>query len=374
MVDVTARHRPFADGKFKGLWDSLKNSPYPWHYTARWPWYFHHPSTRNHSGVGAQPDRWRDGNAPPDSGSLRLLFAGDIMVLNGDRTPRLCRELRSLIGGCDLFIANLEAPLGRHAPDPDRKYTFRFHMPRAVLSGIQAQVGLPFHRWILGNANNHSGDAGLSGFEQSIELLDGLGVQHVGHPDSGQPLRVVERNGFRLGMQAWTHWLNRDVFRARQPVVAAGDAMGLAARATAPPDLDFRIGLPHWEFEFQHFPRQATRRHAQQLLGAGFDLLVGSHPHVLQPCERFGDGLCFYSLGNFCGLGIAWPVKIIPLLALELHRRHDGRAQVTGYQLHYFHQIDGNDETSIVPLDVISAPRWQRAAERISRVYTHSLR
>ena len=69
--------------------------------------------------------------------------------------------------------------------------------------------------------------------------------------------------------------------------------------------LNSLIGLPHWEYEFQHFPKMKTRDIAKKLIDQmGFNLLLGAHPHTLQPMEWFQQGICLYSIGNFCGLGI----------------------------------------------------------------------
>ena len=103
--------------------------------------------------------------------------------------------------------------------------------------------------------------------------------------------------------------------------------------------------------------------------GDSFDLLLGSHTHVLQPCEWIGEAPCFYMLGNFCGLGIAWPVKIIPLLELEISRDAASGVAVTAYRLHYFHQVDGEHETAIVPLSEMPPEVVERARARISKVY-----
>lgn len=364
----TQTHRPFADGKFKGLWDSVRNSPYPLHYTLRWPWFFHYPSTRRHSKLPAMPDSFGTPGGPDD---LKLVMAGDIMVLNGDRPPVLSDELRQLIGGADLFIANLEAPLGQHQPVPDKKYTFRFHMPAQFLDAIQQQTGLPYARWILSNANNHSGDAGIDGFEQSIALLTERGIGHLGHRAHTAPHRAIDVKGIRLGVAAWTHWLNRDVFDQAQPVLAAKDIHQYPlAQLKQREQLDFLLGMPHWEYEFQHFPKNQTRKHARAFIGKGFDMLLGSHPHVLQPYELIDGRHCFYSLGNLCGLGIAWPVKIITLLEVHL-RKQDGVTRPCYFKHHYFYQLHTDNEISIVPLSELAAPLAQRARGRLAQVIRH---
>lgn len=373
MNTKNTTHRPFFDGKFKGLWDSIKNSPYPLHYTLRWPWYFKNPSVRNHSGMQPNNDKYNisisDCTDKGHENSLKLLFAGDIMVLNGDKAPVLCTELCDLISSSNLFIANLEAPLGDHKPVLDKKYAFRFHMPREFLLDIQQQIGLPFEQWVLTNANNHSGDMGIDGFNTSINLLESLGVNHVGHRDFTSPFRIIENNGFRISVAGWTHWLNRDLNTGIQPVITPSDIHNVDVNHFKQQNnLDFVIGLPHWEFEFQHFPRKGTRTLGKNFSEIGFDLLVGSHPHVLQPYERFSDTFCFYSLGNFCGLGVAKPVKIIPILELNLVKSENEEASVKNFSIHYFYQLHQGDSISIVPLEEVPCDVKSLAESRISKV------
>ena len=363
-------HRPFFDGKLNGFWDSIKNSPYPLHYTLRWPWYFKNPSVRNHSGIKPKKDSCNFLEAGQKN-DLKLLFAGDIMVLNGDKPPVLSPKLCNLISSSDLFIANLEAPLGKHKPVSDKKYAFRFHMPLEFLLNIQKQTGLPFQKWVLTNANNHSGDMGIDGFNTSIHLLEALGVHHVGHRDFTSPFRIIETQGLKIAVAGWTHWLNRDLNSTTQPVIDPSDIYRADINNFKQKnDIDFVIGLPHWEFEFQHFPKKKTRKSGERFSQIGFDLLVGSHPHVLQPYEIFDDKYCFYSLGNFCGLGVAKPVKIIPLLELNLAKSLETNAKtlISSFKIHYFYQRHHGDTISIVPLDEMSNDVKLLAESRINKV------
>lgn len=372
----TTQHRPFMDGKFKGLLDSIRHSPYPLHYTLRWPLYFYSPSARNRSGLKPLPARFEHPNAasiPPDE-TVKLLFGGDIMVLNGDRPPSLCPALRNLIGASDLFVASLEAPIGAHDPQPDIRYTFKFHMPLAFLEAIRQQTDLPFDKWVLTTANNHAGDVGADGFEQSIRTLEDAGVRHVGLTGGDDPYRTISAKGMNLGFAAWTHWLNRDLGAANGALTTQhGIAERFAPTEKARAGVDFLIGLPHWEYEFQHFPQRSTRRLAKRLLAQGADLIVGSHPHVLQPYEKTGNGYCFYSLGNFCGLGIAWPAKIISLL--EVHVARTGAKQaasIVRFQLHHFYQLHRDDGIEIVAFDDVPESLRARAVKRVARVVDHS--
>lgn len=370
MNNPKSKHTPFADGKFKGLFESIRNSPYPLHYTLRWPWFFKYPSLYRHSKIKSKPDVYGKAENGKIFDGVRLIFAGDIMVLNGDEPPVLCNELCELISGSDFFVANLEAPLGEQKSNPEKRNTFKFHMPKSFFDNIQKQIGLNYSRWVIGNANNHSGDAGVDGFNKSIEILNNLGVQHLGHRSYTDPFRIIRFKGFKLGFSAWTHWINRDMHSEQQPVISDCDMNEFSvSNYKKNCGLDFVVGLPHWEYEFQHFPRNKTRQLASRFMNNGFDILVGSHPHVMQPYEYFDSKLCFYSLGNFCGLGVAKPVKIIPLLEVHICRNSTtGSTYVKHFKYHYFYQLNNQMGVEIVPLKDISENLLRPAVERISKV------
>ncbi|WP_204272961.1 CapA family protein, partial [Enterobacter hormaechei] len=79
--------------------------------------------------------------------------------------------------------------------------------------------------------------------------------------------------------------------------------------------------MPHWDWEFRHFPRLATRTLASRLAGHGFRLIVGHHAHVVQPFERIGDSLVAYGLGDFLGTALAWqpwPGRIGSILLVDV--------------------------------------------------------
>src|SRR3990167_1272730 len=133
-------------------------SPYPWHYTLRWPIYFNWPSVRNHTHMDLVPDQYNF--YPNKVQTVRLLFCGDIMVQNKDKTPQLHPELCHLIQSADLFIGNCESPVDTHLPNDQAKYQFTFNMPRAYLENIISQTSLAPEQWLLSMANNHTGDQG----------------------------------------------------------------------------------------------------------------------------------------------------------------------------------------------------------------------
>lgn len=336
---------------------ALRVSPYPLSYTLRWPWYFRRPSTRNHTEMALLPRRFERAGAGAQR-RIRICAVGDIMVMQGDRVPELDPALVALFSSADLVIGTCEAAIGRPDCDPAAEHHFLFNMPAAYLRAIIEQSGAPPERWYLSAANNHSGDIGPDGLSCTVRYLRGLGVHPVGARIEGQsPFAVAEVGGVRIGIAAWTHWLNLPEPRAwRSPEILSVSWQAL--RETH--QLDCLIGSGHWEFEWQHFPRAETRELAHRLGEAGFDLIIGSHPHVLQPLEWIGSTLCAYSLGNFCsGLGSSWAARMCNVIVVDIGTEGDARGKVVGYEVHLFAQVDDGERVRLLPLE--AAPERLRA-------------
>lgn len=345
-------------------------SPYPLHYTLRWPFYYTWPSMRNRSQLYAAPDRQVFAPSQPDD--IRLLFCGDIMVQNGDRIPTLHSELCRLIQSADLFIGNCEAPLGNHELNPKAKYLFDFHMPREYLENVIGQTGLPANQWLLSIANNHTGDQGHDACLRTFDILNELGVKPLGRYSAHEvPVQCVQLKNITLGFSAWTHWMNCENFPLHDPganryehIIASDVAHYKQKNA-----LHYLFGMPHWEYEFQHFPHQQSRQQAKLLIEHhGFDFLVGVHTHTLQPLEQFDKGICAYNLGNFSGQGRAWSVKLIPLLEVTL-RANPSMQQIVSYQLHYFYQHHHANSIDIIPLELAPLKKRQRLQKRIEGIF-----
>jgi len=346
-------------------------SPYPLHYTLRWPFYYTWPSVKNHSSMSPKPVEHHF--TPVDNKDyISLNFCGDIMLTQKDRVPLLHPAVTTLINSADLFIGNCEAPVGPHDLNPAAKYNLIYHMPRLFLTRIMQQTNLPPNQWILSLANNHAGDKGKEAFFTSVNILQDIGVTPVGHIQHNElPLTIMERNGLRIGIVAWTHWMNRKVFSIREGAGLFEHIEGINwNEVKKSKELDILIGLPHWEYEFQHFPKNKTRHIASNLINnAGFNLLIGAHPHTLMPMEWFPNGICAYSLGNFCGLGMAWPVRLIPILEVKVGIRPEHKGNIIGYKLHYFAQVNNKDTMEILPLSEVAPTLKAKLLKRLALVY-----
>jgi poly-gamma-glutamate synthesis protein (capsule biosynthesis protein) len=239
--------------------------------------------------------------------------AGD--PTNSQGWGALLSDVSDVFKRADFGFVNLETPVApahSHGSKP-----FMFDAPEALLDGLKAS-GIK----IVSFANNHVMDQGWPGFIETREHLRDEGLLFAGSGDTvqqqWQPV-IVEANGIKVGWLGMTRWLNgnRNPDKDDQPHVnffpypgEAGGAPGadeaevLAAVKAARAQCDFLVVSIHWGIEYAPAPRPEDVDVAHKMLDAGASVIVGHHPHVLQPVETYTtqDGrntVIFYSLGNF---------------------------------------------------------------------------
>lgn len=249
--------------------------------------------------------------------TLSLLFAGDIMghmpqiqsaAVGGgkyDYTPCF-RYIKPLIEQSDLAIANLELTLP--GKPPYSGYPM-FRSPDALAHALK-EAGFD----ILVTANNHSNDARGPGVKRTLETVRELGFQQTGTfkdaRDRSQtyPL-MVYKNGFKLALLNYTYDTNGIPTEAPTVVNRIDTALMAAdlaeARARKP---HYIIAVMHWGVEYQLKENAEQQRLARFLIRNGADMVIGAHPHVVQPIKKervkMPDGshkeaLVVYSMGNF---------------------------------------------------------------------------
>jgi poly-gamma-glutamate synthesis protein (capsule biosynthesis protein) len=341
------------------------SSLYPWHYQIRWPLYFFFPSTWNRTRLRRRPVR--HDFAPEVRDVLKLFFIGDIMVMHDDRIPRIDPAIAELLRDADMLIGNCESPVLPRELKSKVHYGFVFDMAERFLRGVLDQLGVPPERVVLSVANNHSGDQGKEALEVTQQCFQRMGITPLGAWGQGvDPVVQLNCRGLRMGVAAWTHWMNAEVFGETPGVWRTRDIERFDFAAyQRRHGLDLLMAFPHWEYEFQHFPMAETRALARKLNADGVRLIVGCHPHVLQPIEWFDDGICAYSVGNFCGQGVSWPVKLIPILEVGIGLSGEHKGKVVRYQVHPFFQYHEGEQVSIVPFDKAPADRQARMKKRL---------
>jgi poly-gamma-glutamate synthesis protein (capsule biosynthesis protein) len=217
--------------------------------------------------------------------------------------------------GADFGFVNLETPVAPKSSHGTK--AFLFDAPVALPEALKAS-GIK----IVSFANNHVMDQGWAGFTESREHLKEAGLLFAGTSDDAatawQPV-ITEANGIRVGWLGMTRWLNgnRNPEKDDQPHVnfypypgesngapGADEATLLAAVKAARAQCDLLVVSVHWGIEYATAPRPEDVDLAHKMLEAGATVIVGGHPHVLQPIETYQtqDGretVIFYSMGNF---------------------------------------------------------------------------
>jgi hypothetical protein len=245
-----------------------------------------------------------------DTTRLSLLFIGDIMQHDSqlqsaydaaagwyDYEPCF-RFVKKYFMHADLTIGNLELTLG------GRPYTGypEFSAPDALAVALK-QAGVD----VLVTANNHSLDRRRKGLERTIRVLDSLKILHTGtfrdtvERMNDYPL-LVSKNGMNLALLNYTYGTNGIPLTKPNVVNLIDTAIirkDLEQAKMLHPDLT--IVFMHWGNEYQSQPSKQQKQLAEFCFMHGATLVIGAHPHVLQPMEwrKEKNQMVIYSLGNF---------------------------------------------------------------------------
>lgn len=204
----------------------------------------------------------------------------------------------------DITIGNLETTLPGK-PDSFSGYP-RFGAPDSLVMALK-NAGFK----LLVTANNHAMDKGRQGLVRTLKTLDKYGLAHLGTSagTKEKPFLIMKKNGLRLAFLNYTYGTNMIAvpFGLRVNMI---DRKTIArhirmARAHKP---DAIIVLPHFGKEYLRHPDGFQKELVKFLFHEGADIVLGSHPHVVQPFktvtakDRYGVSktrFVIYSLGNF---------------------------------------------------------------------------
>ncbi|MGM0613687.1 MAG: CapA family protein, partial [Bacteroidota bacterium] len=151
-------------------------------------------------------------------------------------------------------------------------------------------------------ANNHIYDCKMSGLKATIGILDKLGIKHTGagwKKDHTDPV-IVETKDAKIGFIAYvdkstnpkTEYFPELFINYFEPEKVIEDVKGLK------PKVDRIICSIHWGVDYSHYPIEEQRVIARKLVDAGVNIIMGHHPHTLQPFEIYKGNYIFYSLGS----------------------------------------------------------------------------
>ena len=250
----------------------------------------------------------------PEPSRVTLMAVGDNLIHNCvywsaelpggeyDFTP-FYADIRPTVESYDIACINQETI---YVEDPAQYSNYPYFGSPTAVGDALAETGFD----VVTAATNHCFDKGETG------ILDTIRFWRDKHPDmtvlgihdtqeDAESIRVVEKNGIRIAMLNFTYGLNNSMPEKRWMVDMLSSTDTVCGRiAQAKQEADFVIVFPHWGTEDELSPDESQLRWAQEMADAGADLIIGGHPHTLQPTGLLtaADGrdvLVYYSLGNF---------------------------------------------------------------------------
>lgn len=215
------------------------------------------------------------------------------------------------LSAADYTIANLETTVGLYSDNPYSGYPL-FNAPPELVEAVR-DAGVDF----VSLANNHILDRYYDGMMITIDSVEAAGLAYGGvnrsQAQKDAP-NIVEVNGIRLGMLCYTQSTNgmedHSDPRATEFGVnyTAGADYAAEVQKLRDAGADVVIAIMHWGREYRRDANSAEERISQSLINAGVDVILGSHPHVVQPAgmreTTLADGtphetFLVYSMGNF---------------------------------------------------------------------------
>jgi hypothetical protein len=219
-----------------------------------------------------------------------LIATGDVLLGRMIRTQSEANgsalwpfeQTHDFLSSADITLINLEVPIT--TPCPRATYGLIFCAPPEMIDGL-TYAGVD----VSNVANNHTLDKGIEGYATTLSALTDAGIQ----PSDPDHLAMIEHGGIRFGFIGF----NRIQQYPDTPILSADEIMQRIRAADA--QVDVLIVSIHWGVEFKTKHNRTQTELAHQAIDAGADLIVGTHPHVIQPTEEYNGVLILYSLGNF---------------------------------------------------------------------------
>lgn len=243
---------------------------------------------------------------------LSMIFVGDVMQHDGQIEAAYnattkdyeyddgFKFVKPIINEYDIRVANLEVT---QAGKPYKGYP-QFSAPDE-LSEVLVNSGFN----VILTSNNHSCDRGSKGVIRTLDVLDKLGVPHTGtfrnqkERDENYPL-IVEKNGLKVAMLNYTYGTN-GLSVPKPLIINYIDSVVIKADIAKAKSMnvDYIVCNMHWGTEYKPLPNKYQKTYEDVCYRAGADMVIGGHPHVVQPIEkkqvRGEDKLTIWSLGNF---------------------------------------------------------------------------
>ncbi len=273
--------------------------------------------------------------------TAKLIFTGDITCFekqfdeakteSGYDFTYQFGQVAPVFAQADLVVGNLETMIFPEAPYRTEKYVaeqnFHCNAPIEFLDAVR-KAGFD----MVTNANNHDLDTGAIGIGETIDYVEQYGLIQTGtYKEEKKHYVLIDVNGIKIAITAFATEHNgkgcnltkegRKLLLSDYSPEAAEEILRQAKAEGA----EAVICCMHWGRENKLKTNEGQRDKAKELAEMGYDCIIGSHPHVLQPFRRIKTerGLVpvFYSLGNFVSHNANNAKARSVLACLELSRK-----------------------------------------------------
>ena len=245
--------------------------------------------------VGTEEEQKQDGDYQPTVQTVTITAVGDCTLgtdvnmmgegsfddvasdIGGDYSYFL-KNVAPIFAEDDLTIVNFEGTLSRQGERADKTFAFRGkpeYVQILTTSSVEA----------ANLANNHSADYGDVSLTDTIKYLNEAGITNF----IGTNTAMVEVNGINVGLVGIDAPNEEEAAKTEK---AIGSVKSMGAQLV--------ILSVHWGIELDTEPSEEQIEFAHKAIDLGADVVIGTHPHVLQGIEKYNGKYIAYSLGNFC--------------------------------------------------------------------------
>lgn len=242
-------------------------------------------------------------------------------------------DIKDYTSSADITIGSLETTFAGE----DRGYSNYpvFNSPDSLATGLK-NIGVD----VISLAGNHALDYGYSGICRTIDVLDNVGISHLGTYKSAEDqdkILIKDVKGVKIAFINYTYGTNGIPVPSDKPYclnLIDKDLISKQIKQAKEQNVDMIVACMHWGTEYKTSANDEQKELADFLFKSGVDIILGNHPHVLEPMEKktitLDDGstkdvFVVYALGNFTADQRAEITRDSAILNLDITKDSDGK-------------------------------------------------
>lgn len=242
-------------------------------------------------------------------------------------------NIKDYTSSADITIGSLETTFAGE----DRGYSNYpvFNSPDSLATGLK-DIGVD----VISLAGNHALDYGYSGICRTIDVLDNVGISHLGTYKSAEDhdkILIKDVKGVKIAFINYTYGTNGIPVPSDKPYclnLIDKDLISKQIKQAKEQNVDMIVACMHWGTEYKTSANDEQKELADFLFKSGVDIILGNHPHVIEPMEKktitLDDGstkdvFVVYALGNFTADQRAEITRDSAILNLDITKDSDGK-------------------------------------------------